>query len=35
GAPLGLVDFCDVAYWPQIERVIDWAKNHVTSTLSI
>ncbi|WP_425249840.1 homoserine O-acetyltransferase/O-succinyltransferase family protein [Enterobacter hormaechei] len=32
---MGLVDFCDVAYWPQIERVIDWAKNHVTSTLSI
>lgn len=35
GAPLGLVDFCDVAYWPQIERVIDWAKNHVTSTLFV
>ncbi|OJH85266.1 homoserine O-acetyltransferase MetA [Serratia marcescens] len=35
GAPLGLVDFCAVAYWPQIERVIDWAKNHVTSTLFV
>jgi homoserine O-succinyltransferase len=35
GAPLGLVDFCDVAYWPQIERVIDWAKHHVTSTLFV
>ncbi|KFK92222.1 MULTISPECIES: homoserine O-succinyltransferase [unclassified Serratia (in: enterobacteria)] len=35
GAPLGLIDFCDVAYWPQIERVIDWAKNHVTSTLFV
>ncbi|MCS3406820.1 homoserine O-succinyltransferase [Serratia sp. AKBS12] len=35
GAPLGLVDFCDVAYWPQIERVIDWAKDHVTSTLFV
>ncbi|HGM7031287.1 TPA: homoserine O-succinyltransferase [Serratia liquefaciens] len=35
GAPLGLVDFCDVAYWPQIERVIDWAKSHVTSTLFV
>lgn len=35
GAPLGLVDFCNVAYWPQIERVIDWAKNHVTSTLFV
>ncbi len=35
GAPLGLVDFCDVAYWPQIERVIAWAKEHVTSTLFV
>jgi len=35
GAPLGLVDFCDVAYWPQIERVIHWAKEHVTSTLFV
>lgn len=35
GAPLGLVDFCDVAYWPQIERVIGWAKDHVTSTLFV
>ncbi|QTF06921.1 homoserine O-succinyltransferase [Brenneria izadpanahii] len=35
GAPLGLVDFCDVAYWPQIARVIEWAKEHVTSTLFV
>ncbi|PWC15548.1 homoserine O-succinyltransferase [Brenneria roseae subsp. americana] len=35
GAPLGLVDFCDVVYWPQIERVIAWAKEHVTSTLFV
>ncbi|WP_075182823.1 homoserine O-succinyltransferase [Pantoea sp. 1.19] len=35
GAPLGLVDFCDVAYWPQIERVLHWAKEHVTSTLFV
>lgn len=35
GAPLGLVDFCDVAYWPQIERIIHWAKEHVTSTLFV
>lgn len=35
GAPLGLVDFSDVTYWPQIERVIEWAKSHVTSTLFI
>ncbi|EKN5933683.1 homoserine O-succinyltransferase [Yersinia enterocolitica] len=35
GAPLGLVDFCDVAYWPQIEHIIAWAKDHVTSTLFV
>ncbi|MCA7013680.1 homoserine O-succinyltransferase [Dickeya dadantii] len=35
GAPLGLVDFCDVVYWPQIERVVHWAKEHVTSTLFV
>ncbi len=35
GAPLGLVDFCDVVYWTQLERVILWAKKHVTSTLFV
>ncbi|CAK9886384.1 MAG: Homoserine O-succinyltransferase [Candidatus Erwinia impunctatus] len=35
GAPLGLVDFNDVAYWPQIQRVLHWAKEHVTSTLFV
>lgn len=35
GAPLGLVEFEDVAYWKQIERIISWAKEHVTSTLFI
>ncbi|MEH0833885.1 homoserine O-succinyltransferase [Pectobacterium cacticida] len=35
GAPLGLVDFCDVVYWPQIARVIEWATEHVTSTLFV
>jgi homoserine O-succinyltransferase len=35
GAPLGLVDFNDVAYWPQIERIVHWAKEHVTSTLFV
>ena len=35
GAPLGLVDFHDVAYWPQIQRVLHWAKEHVTSTLFV
>ncbi len=35
GAPLGLVDFCDVAYWPQIEWIINWAKNCVTFKLFV
>lgn len=33
GAPLGLVEFNDVAYWPQIKQVLEWSKDHVTSTL--
>ncbi|MBS0849808.1 homoserine O-succinyltransferase [Citrobacter sp. JGM124] len=35
GAPLGLVEFSDVAYWPQIQKVLLWAKEHVTSTLFV
>ncbi len=35
GAPLGLVDFSDVVYWPQIARILQWAKDHVTSTLFV
>ncbi len=35
GAPLGLVEFDDVAYWPQIRRVVNWARDHVTSTLFV
>ncbi|MDK1252250.1 homoserine O-succinyltransferase [Cronobacter dublinensis] len=35
GAPLGLVEFNDVAYWPQIKQVLEWAKEHVTSTLFV
>lgn len=35
GAPLGLVEFEDVAYWEEIKEIITWAKEHVTSTLFI
>ncbi|MDX7988393.1 homoserine O-succinyltransferase [Xenorhabdus sp. 12] len=35
GAPLGLVEFEDVTYWNEIEKIINWAKNHVTSTLFV
>jgi len=35
GAPLGKVDFSDVVYWSEIEEIIHWAKEHVTSTLFV
>lgn len=35
GAPLGLVEFNDVAWWPQIRQVLAWARDHVTSTLFV
>ncbi|PHM60756.1 homoserine O-succinyltransferase [Xenorhabdus stockiae] len=35
GAPLGLVKFEDVTYWEEIETVIKWAREHVTSTLFV
>lgn len=33
GAPLGQVPFDEVIYWPQLQKIIAWAKQHVTSTL--
>ncbi len=35
GAPLGLVQFEDVAYWDHLETIMQWAKGHVTSTLYV
>ena len=35
GAPVELVDFVDVDYWPELCEVFDWARTHVTSTLYI
>lgn len=35
GAPLGLIEFKDVAYWSEIEKITHWAKEHVTSTLFV
>lgn len=35
GAPLGLVQFEDVVYWDHLETILNWAKNHVTSTLYV
>lgn len=33
GAPLGLIDFEDITYWEEIQKVIKWSQEHVTSTL--
>ncbi len=35
GAPLGLVQFEDVAYWEHLQTIMNWAKEHVTSTLYV
>ncbi len=35
GAPLGLVEFEDVRYWSEIKTLMEWAEDHVTSTLYI
>lgn len=35
GAPLGKVQFEDVVYWPRLIEIIEWAKEHVTSTLFV
>ncbi|WP_101690404.1 homoserine O-acetyltransferase MetA [Dysgonomonas massiliensis] len=35
GAPVELYNFEDVNYWPEITKIFDWARTHVTSTLYI
>ncbi|ELA6792316.1 homoserine O-succinyltransferase [Vibrio alginolyticus] len=35
GAPLGLVRFEDVIYWDHLKTIMEWAKDHVTSTLYV
>jgi homoserine O-succinyltransferase/O-acetyltransferase len=35
GAPVEQLEFEEVNYWPEITRIFDWAKSHVTSTLFI
>lgn len=35
GAPVELYDYEDVTYWPELKRIFDWARIHVTSTLYI
>ena len=35
GAPIEKLDFEEVTYWDEITTVMDWSKDHVTSTLHI
>lgn len=35
GAPIELMDFEKVNYWPELQEIMDWAKTNVTSTLHI
>jgi homoserine O-succinyltransferase len=35
GAPVEQMPFEEVDYWPEMVRIMDWAKHHVTSTLFI
>ncbi len=35
GAPVETMDFEHVQYWDEIREILDWTKNHVTSTLHI
>lgn len=35
GAPVEQLEFEEVIYWKEITKIMDWAKNHVTSTFFI
>lgn len=35
GAPVELLEFEEVTYWPEITKIFDWARTHVTSTMYI
>lgn len=35
GAPVELMEFEEVDYWQELERIMDWTKTHVTSTIHI
>lgn len=35
GAPVEMLDFSEVAYWSELESVMEWAKHNVYSTLHI
>lgn len=35
GAPVETLEFEDVNYWDELKDIMDWSKNHVTSTMHI
>ncbi len=35
GAPVELLDFEEVTYWPELTRIFDWTQSHVHSTFCI
>lgn len=35
GAPLGLIDFHNVTFWPQIKKIYIWAIKHIASILFV
>ena len=35
GAPVEQMPFEEVDYWPEVTKIMDWARHHVTSTLYI
>ena len=35
GAPVEQMHFEEVDYWPEMKKIMDWARHHVTSTLYI
>jgi homoserine O-succinyltransferase len=35
GAPVELLEFEEVDYWPELIRILDWADSHVQSTLHL
>ena len=35
GAPVEQMEYEEVDYWPEISRIMEWSKTHVTSTLHL
>ncbi|WP_447640225.1 MULTISPECIES: homoserine O-acetyltransferase MetA [Chitinophagaceae] len=35
GAPIEMLRFEEITYWPEITKIFDWARTHVTSSLYI